>query len=269
MLNPMKIKDYVTLGNILGGLAAMIAAIEGSLDWACGFMLIAWIFDSFDGAVARLTGGGNKFGEVFDNVADLVAYSLAPTFIIYLAYHTPRELGGAGWPVWAAAALAFVPTVVGCIRFTRNNVKDVIMPEFHMGLPRTVYALYIATLFTSHIFHNPWVFHPAGNTLLYTLGAVFILATSFLVLTLRPYFAKPKRGGLGWVVFCTVFFLTTSGAGFVAGLILGDLRIFADALFCNFSLYTWFQHLSIPDYKMREAKRYIDQLIREWKQEMG
>ena len=38
MLNPMKIKDYVTLGNILGGLAAMIAAVEGSLDWE-GFPL--------------------------------------------------------------------------------------------------------------------------------------------------------------------------------------------------------------------------------------
>ena len=171
--------------------------------------------------------------------------------------------------LWAAAALAFVPTVVGCIRFTRNNVKDVIMPEFHMGLPRTVYALYIATLFTSHVFHNPWVYHPAGNTLLYSLGAVFILTTSFLVLTLRPYFAKPKRDGLGWVIFCTVFFLTTSIAGFIAGLILGDLRIFADALFVNFSLYTWFQHMSIPDYKLREAKRYVEQLIREWKEEMG
>jgi hypothetical protein len=110
---------------------------------------------------------------------------------------------------------------------------------------------------------------PAGNTLLYALGAVFILATSILVLTLRPYFAKPKSGSLGWVIFCTVFFLTTSGAGFVAGLIVGDLRIFSDALFVNFSLYTWFQHMSIPDYKMREAKRYIEQLIREWKDEMG
>ena len=60
MLNPMKLKDYVTMGNILGGLAAMIAAVEGSLDWACGFMLIAWIFDSFDGAVARMTGTGSR-----------------------------------------------------------------------------------------------------------------------------------------------------------------------------------------------------------------
>jgi phosphatidylserine synthase len=232
-------------------------------------MIIAWIFDSFDGVVARLTGGGNKFGEVFDNVADLVAYSLAPTFVIYVVYHTPRELGGAGWPVWAAAALAFVPTLVGCIRFTRNNVKGIVMPEFHLGLPRTVYALYIATLFTSHVFHNPWVYHPTGNILLYTLGAGFILVTSFLVLTLRPYLAKPKRGAMGWVIFCTVWFLTTTGAGFIAGLILKDLRIFMDALLVNFTLYTWFQHMTIPDHKRREARRYVEQLIGEWKEEMG
>ena len=60
MLIPLKLKDAVTLGNILGGLASALAAMEGSLDWACIFMLIAWVFDMFDGTVARLTGTGNN-----------------------------------------------------------------------------------------------------------------------------------------------------------------------------------------------------------------
>jgi CDP-diacylglycerol--serine O-phosphatidyltransferase len=267
----MKLKDYVTLGNILGGLASMVAAFKGSLEWACYFMIIAWIFDSFDGAVARLTGGGNKFGEVFDNVADLVAYSLAPSFMIFLVYHTPRDFGGAGWPVWAAAGLAFVPTVFGTIRFTRNNVKDIILPEFHIGLPRTVYALYIATLFTCHIFQNPWVFDPesAVGPVLYTLAAIFIVATSILIMTLRPYFAKPKRGASRWVVFCTYWFLITCGLGFVAGLVFSDMKIFLDTMFVNFTLYTWFQHMTIPAHKRREIAGYVDRLIAEWKEEMG
>jgi hypothetical protein len=42
-----------------------------------------------------------------------------------------------------------------------------------------------------------------------------------------------------------------------------------DVLFVNFSMYTWFQHMSIPDYKKREVKRYVEQLTREWKKEMG
>jgi CDP-diacylglycerol--serine O-phosphatidyltransferase len=272
-LNPMKTKDYVTLGNILGGIASMIASIEGNIDWACSLMVIAWVFDSFDGVVARLTGGGNKFGEVFDNVGDLVSYSMAPSFLIYAAYRTPIELGGPGWPILAAAVLASLPTVFGCIRFARNNVKDIILPDFHLGLPRTVYALYIATLFSSHIFHGPWMDNPSASRiyLFYGLAAAFIALTSWMTLSLRPYYAKPKvGGGAGWFVkFSTGWFLITSLGALIVGLIIGRPRIFLDALFVNFSAYVWVQYYTIPRFRRREVKRYLKELIDDWRAEMG
>jgi CDP-diacylglycerol--serine O-phosphatidyltransferase len=95
------------------------------------------IFDTLDGIVARLTSGGNKFGEVFDNIADLVVYSFSPTMIIYAAYYLPKDKGGAGWPAWAAILLASLPTIFGCVRFARNNVKSIKSEEFHLGFPRT------------------------------------------------------------------------------------------------------------------------------------
>jgi len=271
VLNPMKVKDYVTLGNILGGLASMVAATEGNLDWACYWMIIAWIFDSVDGLVARLTGGGNKFGEVFDNVADLVAYSLAPSFVIYLAYHLPQAQGGAGWSIWPAAALASIPTVFGCIRFARNNVKDIIMPEFHLGLPRTVYALYIATLFTSHLFQGPWMRDPGllVNRVMYAAATVFILATSYLVLTMRPYHAKPKRNSntRGFVVFSVVWFLCTSALSFFLGWLLSEPRLFFDMSAINFTVYVWFQHLFIPRDKQQRIDEYVTRIAREFREE--
>jgi phosphatidylserine synthase len=273
MLNPLKLKDYVTIGNILGGVAAMVAAFHGNLDWACIFMVIAWGFDSVDGVVARMTGGGNKFGSVLDNTADLVAYSLAPTMVIYLAFVSPRLAGGAGWPTWAAFPLAALPTVFGCIRFARNDTKDIIMPLFHMGLPRTVYGLYIATLFTSHLFRNPWIADADSiyNPVLYALAALLIAITSLLTFTLIPYYAKPMRGGANrpFILFSTGFFLVTNAIGIVAAVIFTDLRIFADTLFVNFTSYVWFQFLAIPPEKRREVRRYVDRLKREWKSEMG
>jgi CDP-diacylglycerol---serine O-phosphatidyltransferase len=269
MLNPMRLKDYVTLGNILGGVASMIASMEGSIDWAAYWMLIAWIFDSFDGLVARLTGGGNKFGEVFDNVADLVAYSLAPTFLIYLAYHMPKEFGGAGWPVWAAAVLASLPTLFGCIRFARNNVKDIIMPEFHLGLPRTVYALCIASLFCSHVFKGSWMTDGSqANAVLYWIGAAFILVISFLTFTLHPFHAKPKKPS-GSVMFCAMWFLITTPIGFIVGTISKDLRIFFDVLFFNFNVYTFLGWTIIPAEKRKEVRDYVDRLVQEFKSEMN
>jgi phosphatidylserine synthase len=271
MFIPVKLKDAVTLGNILGGLASALAAMEGSLDWACIFMLIAWIFDMFDGTVARLTGTGNKFGEVFDNLADLISYSVAPGFIVYAAYSAPRNLGGAGWPIWAAGLLAALPIVFGCIRFTRNNVKDFLMHEFHLGLPRPMHALFIAGMLTSHLFRGPWMTDGAAvvNPLLYGLGAAAIAGSSLLVLGLRPYHSRPRRESRRLVYFFVGWFLFTTPLGLVVGLLAGAPRLFFDALFVNFTIYVWFQHLIIPADKRHEARRVVNRLVREWKQEIG
>jgi len=95
------------------------------------------------------------------------------------------------------------------------------------------------------------------------------VATSWLVLTMKPYCAKPKDASNRWVIFSTVWFLTTSMVSLIVGLILGIPRIFLDVLFVNFTLYTWFQHMIIPEYKKREVRGYVKELMREWKQEMG
>jgi phosphatidylserine synthase len=271
MFIPLKLKDTVTLGNILGGLASAVAAMEGSLDLACAFMIIAWVFDMFDGTVARLTGGGNKFGEVFDNLADLVSYSLAPGFIVYAAYHAPRELGGAGWPLWAAGLLAALPAVFGCVRFTRNNVKDFLMHEFHLGLPRTIYALNIACMLTSHLFRGPWMTDGDSvlNPLLYGLGAAAIAGSSLLILTLRPYHSRPRKESRRLVHFFVAWFLITSPLGLLVGLLIGESRLFFDVLFFNFSLYVWLQHLIIPASKKQQARRVVNRLVEEWNQEIG
>ena len=268
--SPLQVKDFVTLGNILGGIGSMIASLEGDVDWACYLMLIAWVFDSLDGPVARATGGGNRFGEVFDNVADLVAYSLAPGSLLYLVYRMPVEAGGAGWPVWAAGLLGAFPIVVGCVRFSRNDVMELTFPEFHLGLPRTVYALYLGTLFCSHLFRGPWMTDPASaaNALLYGAGAAFVTAVSSLTLTLRPFHAKPKKPTF-MVMFSTVWFFATTVLGFIAAAVLAMPRLVFDVFAVNFTLYTWFGWSIIPPGTRAEIRDYCRRMGERWKVEMG
>jgi CDP-diacylglycerol--serine O-phosphatidyltransferase len=269
ILNPLRLKDYVTLGNILGGVASMIASIEGSPEWAALCMLIAWVFDSFDGAVAKLTGGGNKFGEVFDNLADLIAYSLAPTFLLYLMFRMPVESGGAGWPIWAAGAVAAIPTVFGCIRFTRNNVKEFTFREYHLGLPRTVHAQFIASLMCSHLFRNAGITDPASlyNPVAYGLAAGFVAVTSLMILTLRPFHKRPRRGAPLWVKIFTTAFLGTSGLALVVALVLRDLRLFFDMMTVSYALYTGLNWLIIPRSERAEARAWMGTVTAEWREE--
>ena len=55
----------------------------------------------------------------------------------------------------------------------------------------------------------------------------------------------------------------------MATVVLGDGRLFAAALFHNFTIYVWLGPLSIPKHKRREVRRYTQKLIREWNEEMG
>ena len=66
----MKLKDYFTLGNLLGGFAAVIALMHDQFTLACGLIYVAYAFDVLDGPVARLTGQYDTFGGHFDSACD-------------------------------------------------------------------------------------------------------------------------------------------------------------------------------------------------------
>jgi CDP-diacylglycerol--serine O-phosphatidyltransferase len=62
--------------------------VDGTIDWwpivlALGFILLACIFDLFDGRVARMGGVESPFGREFDSLADLVSFGVAPAFLVH------------------------------------------------------------------------------------------------------------------------------------------------------------------------------------------
>jgi hypothetical protein len=146
-----------------------------------------------------------------------------------------------------------------------------LMHEFHLGLPRTIYALNIACMLTSHLFRGPWMTDSASawNPVLYGLGAAAIAGSSLLILTLRPYHSRPRKESRRLVYFFVGWFLVTSPLGLAIGLLAGVPRLFFDVLFVNFSIYVWLQHLIIPAHKKHEVRRVVSRLVREWREEIG
>ncbi len=47
------------------------------------FILLACIFDLFDGRVARMGGVESPFGREFDSLADLISFGVAPAFLVH------------------------------------------------------------------------------------------------------------------------------------------------------------------------------------------
>lgn len=91
-----KVKIYflpnmLTAGNLFCGFVALTKVVEADLSkgnydpikLALGFILLACIFDLFDGRVARMGGRESPFGREFDSLADLISFGVAPAFLVH------------------------------------------------------------------------------------------------------------------------------------------------------------------------------------------
>jgi CDP-diacylglycerol--serine O-phosphatidyltransferase len=83
--------NLLTAGNLFCGFVALTKIVEANLDvgdyhdikLALAFILLACIFDLFDGRVARMGGRESPFGREFDSLADLISFGAAPAFLVH------------------------------------------------------------------------------------------------------------------------------------------------------------------------------------------
>lgn len=82
--------NLLTAGNLFCGFVALTRIVEADLsngfqpiEFALGFILLACIFDLFDGRVARMGGVESPFGREFDSLADLISFGAAPAFLVH------------------------------------------------------------------------------------------------------------------------------------------------------------------------------------------
>lgn len=129
--------NLLTTGNLLAGFWAIIAVFQERFYFAAVAILLAAVFDEFDGKVAKLSGTTSKFGMQYDSLADLVSFGVAPALLAFS--WALRPYGKFGW----LAAFLFV--ACGAIRLARYNVlASAGETKYFKGLPIPVAAAMIA-----------------------------------------------------------------------------------------------------------------------------
>ncbi len=120
--------NVMTTANLFSGFYAIVSVLSANYLHAAAAILIAIIFDSLDGYVARYTKSSSRFGLEYDSLADLISFGLAPGLLIYT-----WALSGYGRLGWVAA---FLFVACGALRLARYNVQasgsDV---RYFTGLP--------------------------------------------------------------------------------------------------------------------------------------
>ena len=172
--------NLCTTLNVFCGFYAIVASIEGKYTAGAISILIATIFDSLDGKIARATNTSSRFGVEYDSLADLVSFGMAPGIMMFLWALKP--MGRIGW------LAAFLFMVCGALRLARFNTNtDTISSDFFQGLPIPAGAGMTAT--TMLFFQN---FNIPGNRFP-ALILVMLYSLAFLMVSNIKYNSFKKN----------------------------------------------------------------------------
>ena len=175
--------SVLTTFGLFAGFYSIISSINGEFTIAAISIMIAMMWDTLDGRVARLTNTQSAFGAEYDSLADLVSFGLAPALLVY--EWSLYELGRFGW------LAAFVYLACAALRLARFNTQvGTADKRFFQGLPSPAAAGVIASM----IWLKIWTFASFDSEVIslgYYLGAgITILCGILMVSNVRYYSFK-------------------------------------------------------------------------------
>ncbi|MBW9173511.1 CDP-diacylglycerol--serine O-phosphatidyltransferase [Clostridium estertheticum] len=135
----VKIKNAVpnifTLSNMSCGILSILMSFDSNYKLAAIFILLAGIFDRYDGKIARFLNVDGELGKELDSLCDLVSFGVAPSILIFSIYN----FAGLG-PIGYLMVLVF--PVAGACRLAKYNITD--FDGVFSGIPITVTGTFLA-----------------------------------------------------------------------------------------------------------------------------
>jgi len=187
------IPNAITSLNLFSGSVGVVASLSGYWYLAFWMMIVASIFDFFDGMTARLLNVSSPIGKELDSLADMVSFGFLPAVIMFSMLSNSYNL-----PLLRFQGFLFIPyfaffiAIMSAIRLAKFNL-DVRQNENFIGLPTPANALFIGglSLITHFLCHCSPISHFIGNA--YTLLALTFIFSILLVVELPLLSLKFKN----------------------------------------------------------------------------
>ena len=132
------IPNTITSMNLLSGAMGVICTFQGEMGLAFGLMLLAAVFDFFDGLAARLLKAYSPIGKELDSLADMVSFGLLPSLMLVCTMRSH----GASLPL---SCLPLFLAVMSALRLAKFNVDERQSTDF-IGLPTPSSAMVCGSL---------------------------------------------------------------------------------------------------------------------------
>ena len=172
------IPNLLTCGNLLAGsLAVVFTLYHHRADVAMALIVLAAVFDFFDGLVARALGVSSPIGKDLDSLADVVSFGLAPATLVW---YTLQGLGITS--VWSYGV--FLLVAFAALRLAKFN-NDTRQSTSFLGLPVPSNALF----FLGYTSSLPMVVFLLGSVGALVVTLVLTLLFGSLMLGELPMFS--------------------------------------------------------------------------------
>jgi archaetidylserine synthase len=239
----LAIPDAISLLNLVFGFLAILMVIDNHLTLASLCILVALVFDSVDGWVARKLERKDyfSFGKNMDSLADVVSFGAAPAAILY-----SLGSGMSDWSGYLVTIVCLIVLVCGMLRLARYNViADRIQYKGFIGLPIPAAALILSTYYLSGLFNI-------------TIACILMVFASYLMIsTIRfPKFDNIYLLGIGALM---ILILISPINIYLYGVNLPALIIFVICLVYIFEVFLDF-FIDVDSIDTDEANQKLGQV---------
>lgn len=182
-----QVPNIITLLNLTSGCIATVMAFNGDFQMAFLWIVVAAVFDFFDGLAARLLGVSSKLGVELDSLADVVSFGVAPSIAIFILLRDFTVLPEQLLPIQNLIPyFAFLIPAFSAYRLAKFNIDERQTTSF-LGLPTPANGLF----WISYAFGMQ---NPIGDNNLYLyLTLILIVVFSLLMVSEIPMFSLKMK----------------------------------------------------------------------------
>ncbi len=196
------VPNFITLLSLSSGFTSIRFSLKGDWEISVYLILLATIFDFFDGWFARKLKSGSSFGAELDSLSDFVSFGVAPSFLIFV--WSTNTLGSLGW---GATLFYVICSALRLARFTADiyiTNKPIDNNEYFTGVPSPAAAalillpLFIFFEFEINFFKNEYI------NLITTIVVGFLMISKIPTISIKKI--KINQKYKAWIFLIFVFF---------------------------------------------------------------
>jgi len=196
------VPNFITLLSLSSGFTSISFSLNGDWEIAIYLILLATIFDFFDGWFARKLKGGSNFGAELDSLSDFISFGVAPSILIY--FWTLTSLNSLGWSVvlfFAACAALRLARFTADIYITNKPIDK---NEYFTGVPSPAAAgLILLPLFIFFEFQIEFLKNDYLN-LITTIVIGFMMISKIPTISIKKLKINPKYKTWIFLIFVLV-----------------------------------------------------------------